>query len=317
MNIAFFTENPFYGKLQRNQGGRTDANWFIALDATHVSFNHSPDTSFEVGIIIVPKKNPERAFAYYEKYRNKCRKWCAMQEGNHQLWQDFPVETQISYLNFLNELDIIFCHNESDQFYFQGLFPEKQVEVFSSVLIEESMPQIPHENRSGSIISGNMCSWYGGMDSFIVGQILGEQVYAPSMGRKQSGEDAIEQIKYLPYLAWQDWFLELNKRKYGINMMRTFAAGSFSLACARLGIPCIGWGRNDIKSPEGMDTQRLLFPELTVPTGNMVQAIGVANHLKENQLFYDHCSQYAKKAYDELFSEKIFIDKFINILKKD
>jgi len=315
-SIAFFTENNFTGKLQRTQGGRTDLNWILSLNATHYPFNNPNLDSFnEVGFIIVPKKNPEKAFNFFWEHQNLCERWAVMQEGNHQIWQDFSVENQIAYLGFLSELDFIFAHNEQDRLYFKGLFPEKEVHCLPSLLIEDSIPSIPYEDRSGSLISGNLTTWYGGMDSFVVGSILGEQVYAPSMGRKQKDEELIEGLVHLPYMNWQEWFLQLNKRKYGVNLMRTFAAGSFSLACARLKVPCLGWGRNDDKSPEGIDTQRLLFPELTVPTGNMVEMMRVAKHLRDNKLFYDHVSEYAKKAYDEIYSEKIFITKIQEILK--
>lgn len=315
MNIGFFTENPFYGKLNRNQGGRTDANWLIGLNATNIGFNFEPKENYDVGIIIVPKKNPVKAFEYIAKWSHVCKKWCYLQEGPSNLYQDWPIEVQIGYLNMLTQITIIFCHNEQDKLYFEGLIPNQRVEVFPSLLIEDSIPEIPYEDRLHSMISGNMVSWYGGMDSFIVGRNLGDLVYCPSMGRKQDGEERIEGLVHLPYLNWQEWFLELNKRKYGVNLMRTFAAGSFSLACARLGIPCLGWGRNDEKSPEGIDAQRLLFPELTVPTGNMKEAIRVAKHLKENELFYDHCSNYAKVKYNEIYSEEIFITKIMEILK--
>lgn len=316
MNIAFFTENPFIGKLARNQGGRTDMNWIISLDAEHYSFQHSPEEKFDLGIIIVPKKSPQQAFDYFERFSHSCNIWASMQEGPFYGFQDYEVSDQLNYLNLLSQMNLLLCHNEPDKPYFEGLFPEKRVETFPPVLIEDSIPVIPHENRFGSMISGNMVSWYGGLDSFIVGQILSDLVYAPSMGRKQLNEESIAGLVHLPYLSWQNWLLELNKRKYGVNLMRTFAAGSFSLACARLGIPCIGWGRVDETNPEGNDCQRLCFPELTVPTGNMKKAIQAAKHLKENSLFYDHCSQYAVKKYNEIYPEKIFIDKIHNIFNQ-
>lgn len=208
MKIAFFTENPFYGKLTRTQGGRTDGNWLIALNATNIGFNFEPKERFDVGIIIVPKKNPNKAFEFFRSHRSCCQKWAVMQEGPNWLWQDFDLPDQFNYLSLLDQVDLIFCHNEQDQLYFQGLFPNQRVETFPSVLIEDSIPEIPYENRSHSIISGNMCSWYGGMDSLIVGQILSDLVYAPSMGRKVSGEDLIGGLVHLPYLTWQQWFLE-------------------------------------------------------------------------------------------------------------
>lgn len=318
MNICFYTEGNHWGVPPRNfENCRTDIAWMIGLDAEHCPLNQMPGPKeYDLGIIIVPKKNPSKAFEGFERSRGKCKKWCVMQEGHHQGFQDYEMIDQINYLNLLNEVNLILCHNEQDKLYFEGLFPYKPVETLPSLLIEASLPRIPTEDRSGSFISGNMTSWYGGMDSFIVGQILSpNEVYAPSMGRRIANEEQLEGLTHLPYMNWQNWFLELNKRKYGINLMRTFAAGSFSLACARLKIPCIGWGRVDENNPEGCDTQRLLFPELTVPTGNMKKAIQVAKHLKENQLFYDHCAEYAFAKYHEIYREDIFIQKFNQTIK--
>lgn len=317
MKICFYTESNHWSTPPIESCGRTDVNWMFALKADHCPLSQMPGPKeYDLGIILVPKKNPQLAFEGFERSKLKCNRWVSMQEGPAWFYQDFSIEDQMSYLNLLSQVDIIFCHNEQDKLYFDGLFPDKNVSVFQSLLIEESLPAIPHENRSGSIISGNMCSWYGGMDSFIVGRILSEQVYAPSMGRKVQGEEQIEGLTHLPYMNWQQWFLELNKRKYGVNLMRTFAAGSFSLACARLKIPCIGWGRVDENNPEGTDTQRLLFPQLTVPTGNMKEATRLANHLKESLLFYEHCAEYAHQKYWEIYSEEIFMEKFTESINK-
>jgi hypothetical protein len=84
--------------------------------------------------------------------------------------------------------------------------------------------------------------------------------------------------------------------------MRTYAAGTFSLNCARLGIPCLGW--------DYMDTQTKCFPELSFQEGDMKAARKVAAHLRDNKQFYDHCSEYAKKVYAETFTERAFLDRF-------
>lgn len=317
MKVCFYTEGNHWGTPPLEGCGRTDANWQFVLKAEHCPLNQMPGLKeYDLGIIIVPKKNPYSAFYGYNKSKDKCKKWAVMQEGPQTMWMDYEMNDQINYLSLLSEMDILFCHNEQDKLYFEGLFPDKIVETFPSLLIEDSLPLFPWQDRSGSFISGNMCQWYGGMDSFIVGQILSPQVYAPSMGRKVAGEEQLEGLTHLPYMNWQSWFLELNKRKYGVNLMRTFAAGSFTLACARLKIPSIGWGRLDENNPEGTDTQRLLFPELTISTGNMKKATQVAKHLKENQLFYDHVSEYAFQKYNEIYREEIFIEKFNQIIKE-
>jgi len=309
--IAFFTENNFKGKVSRDQAGRTDTSWMVALDAAHFPLNQENFLSFDLGIIIVPKKNSLQAFYFFEKHRKICKKWAVMQEADQISWQRFSITDQINYLNLLNEVDLLLVHNEIDLVYFKGLIPHKNVAVFPSLMIEDSIPveaKKPPQKRSSCIIGGTWTDWYSGQDSFMIAQEFGESIYAPSMGRKQPEEDAIEGLKYLPYMNWSEWMLTINQCKYGVHLMRTFAAGTFPLNLARLKIPCLGWN--------GTDTQKILFPELSPPEGDMVQARKIAKHLKENQLFYDHCAEYAFAKYNEIYSEKIFIEKFNAIINQ-
>lgn len=312
MNIAFFTENNFKGKVPRSQGNRTDTSWMVGLDAQHFPLSQENFLNFDLGIIIVPKKNPFQAFYFFEKHRKICKKWAVMQESDQIGWQRYSITDQINYLNLLNEVDLILCHNEIDEVYFKGLIPHKNVSVLPSLMIEDAIPskakKVP-QNRTSCIIGGTWTDWYSGQDSFLIAQEFGESIYAPSMGRKQIEEDQIEGLKYLPYMNWAEWMVTLNQFKYGVHLMRTYAAGTFSLNAARLKLPTIGWGN-------GCDTQRLLFPELSPPEGDMVQARKLAKHLKENQLFYDHCAEYAFKKYSEIYSEEIFISKFNQIINQ-
>ena len=39
----------------------------------------------------------------------------------------------------------------------------------------------------------------------------------------------IPDITYLPYMSWREWINECGKYKVGIHMMRTHAAGTFSM----------------------------------------------------------------------------------------
>lgn len=304
MTIAFFTENGFTGKIEKYNSGRTDTSWMVALSAIHHNLNDYVDDTYDLGIIVVPKKEPEKAFKCYERNKECCKQWATMQEANQSFWQNGTITQQIEYLSFLNECAIIFCHNEKDKLYYQGLLPDKKVEVLPSLMIEDAIPKnlTKAENRSGCMIGGNWTEWYSGQDSFFIAQEFKEQIYAPSMGRKQADEDNLEGITYLPYLNWHDWIAELSKRKYAVHLMRTYAAGTFALNCARLGIPCIGW--------DFMDTQKLCFPELSFKEGDMVSARKAAENLKSNKVFYNYCSAYAKKSYEDNFSERVFLDKF-------
>jgi hypothetical protein len=150
------------------------------------------------------------------------------------------------------------------------------------------------------IIGGNFVSWYGGFDSFVIAQELGNEVWAPSMGRKQEGEDQL--IKHLPYLNWQDWIHTLNNYKYGVHLMRTHAAGTFALNCAYLGIPCIGY--------KGLDTQEILHPDLTVEIGDLQSARELALRIRKDEKFYVYCSNVAIESYKKNYTEDVFRKKF-------
>ena len=163
------------------------------------------------------------------------------------------------------------------------------------------------DERSGTMISGTMCEWYSGMDSFIIAQEFGEPTYAPSMGRKKSEEDDIEELTFLPYMNWGDWMVKLNKVKYGVNLMRTIAAGSFSLNCAMLSIPTVGYNV--------LDTQRLCFPETSVDIGDLVSARKLAKHLRDNKLFYDHVANYANSMAKDIYGEEQFLKNFYEPFK--
>jgi len=131
---------------------------------------------------------------------------------------------------------------------------------------------------------------------------FGEDIYAPSMGRKDPNEDYMDSIIYLPYMDWKQWMVELSKRKFAVHLMRTFAAGSFFLSCAYLGIPCIGY---DID-----DTMRDCFPSTCVPLGDLVKARKVAKQLRDNREFYEHVSAVAIKNANDIYSETQFLNRF-------
>ena len=188
-------------------------------------------------------------------------------------------------------------HNHSDKRYYQGL-TGKKCQVLPSLMIEDSITDLPQIDRQGVMIGGNFCSWYGGFDSYIIAQEMDCSISVPSMGRKIDGEEEMPNLNHLPYMNWVEWIKTLNNFKYGIHLMRTHAAGTFALNCAYLGIPCIGY--------KGLDTQEICHPDLTVDVGNLEGAKILANLLKENKKFYNKCSQIAKENYHKHYNEKQF-----------
>jgi hypothetical protein len=299
MKIAFFTEMGFYGKVPREHPNmRTEFAWMTALDADHYNLRSTPSMSYDLGIVIIPKKDPNFDINSIKQY---CNKVAVMQEGPCWYWQDYSLDKQIWYYNTLIDSDIIFTHNQSDKKYYQGLTNHKDIRVMPSLMIEDAIGNVADVDRKNAIIGGNFVSWYGGFDSMIIAQELSDVIWAPSMGRKQDGEDQL--IRHLPYLEWKDWIHKLNEFKYGVHLMRTHAAGTFALNCAYLGIPCIGY--------KGLDTQEILHPELTVELGDLQAAKELAKKIRLDEEFYLYLSNKARALYLENYTELKFKEKFI------
>lgn len=296
MRIAFFTEMGFSGKIPRGHTNmRTEFAWMCALNADHYNILSKPNQRYDLGIVIIPKKNPGFDISNLKQY---CDKIAIMQEGPNWYWQDYTLEQQIWYFNTLTSADIIFTHNTADERYYQGLTNHPDVRVMSSLMIEESIPLLPSIERKGVMIGGNFVSWYGGFDSMIIAQEFEEEIWAPTMGRKQPGEDQL--VKHLPYMEWNEWIKTLNNFKYGVHLMRTHAAGTFALNCAYLGIPCIGY--------EGLDTQEICHPELTVKLGDLKAARKLAIKLKNDNTFYNRNSELAKLKHTQNYTEYKFLE---------
>ena len=291
MKIAFFSETGNNQKYPRDfPNARTEVGWCIALDAPMCALDALPDDKFDLGIVIIPKENPNVNLDFIRKC---CDKVAVMQEGPHWYFQDYDIEKQFHYYNTLMDADWVYCHNESDVFYYRGLGC-KDVRVMKSLMITDGL--LPrNEWGDATIIGGNFVSWYGGFDSYIVAREIGDPIYAPSMGRKQQQEDLIEDINYLPYMNWREWIDNLSQYNIGIHLMRTHAAGTFAMNCGFHGIPCIGY--------KGLDTQETLHPLTTVEVGDLETARELAEQLKSDEKFYKLASETSLKRFKAYYTE--------------
>ena len=313
MKVVFFSESQVNGHVPRNfENARTEYAWMMALKAPHYNLSVIPKEKFDLGIIIIPKNNPQ---VDLDKYRTVCKNVSVMQEGPHWYFQDYTIEKQFHYYNTLMESDWVYCHNHSDVNYYTGLGC-KDVRVMRSLMITDGLiprsetlvdnygdlPSPKSYEKLKTMMGGNFVSWYGGFDSYMVAQEIGEPISCPSMGRKQDQESLIDDINYLPYMSWREWIDCLSQYNIGVHLMRTHAAGTFAMNCAFHGIPCIGY--------KGLDTQELLHPETTVEVGDLKTAKEMAIKLKESDSFYESCSKTALKGFNEHYTEKEWLDNW-------
>ena len=309
MSIAYITEMNFNGqKIPRDyRGMKTEIAWPCTLEADCYTFGIKPDKVYDLGLVIIPKLEGRIASLVEMDFlgivRSFCKKVAIMQEGPHWFFQRYQLKDQIWYYNSLRSADILYVHNESDVKYYKGITAHKDVRTLKTLMIEDSVKDLPEEVRSGTMIGGNFVEWYGGFDSFMVASEINEKIYSPQMGQRRDGETQLG-IEQLPYMDWVDWIKELNKRRYAVHLMKTHAAGTFALNCAYLGIPCIGY--------KGLDTQEICHPELSVNLGDVLAAREKITKLKEEPAFYAMCSVTAQENYKKYYHE----DKFNSTWQK-
>jgi len=298
LKIAFFSETGNNQRYPRDfANARTEVSWAITLEAPMCALDALPDEHFDLGIVIIPKNNPNVSLDFIRKC---CDKVAIMQEGPHWYFQDYQIDKQFHYYNALMEADWVYCHNESDVKYYKGLGC-KDVRVMRSLMIPAGIPS-RSEWGDGTIIGGNMVSWYGGFDSYMVAREIGNPIWAPSMGRKQPQEDAIQDISYMAYMNWREWITALSQFNIGIHLMRTHAAGTFAMNCSFHSIPCIGY--------RGLDSQEILHPNTTVEVGDLESAKEIALKLKNDEEFYKGCSEETQYRFNEFYTEEKWLENW-------
>ena len=307
MRIAFFSEAGYNGKVTRdNPNMRTDVAWVCALDAVHhpiPTIHELPDDSYDVGIMILPKNRKSLLnYPLLEQYKRVCNKVTIMQESYYNYWQDSSIEEQIWYFNFITEMDLIFCHNDVDLIYYNGL-TNVRTELLPSVMITDGINK-RDKKGNGVIIGGNFVWAYGGFDSYQVALEITDDVTAVTTGRMKPEEEGV--LKHIPWVLWKDWINILSQFSVGVQL-GTASAGTFNLNCSFHGIPCVGYSN--------VNTQKVLHPSTTVEVGDIGGAREIARKLKDNK-FYDLCVEETLDNYKNYYSEKRFVEHTTKIIEE-
>ena len=307
MQIAFFSEGGYTGKVPRNIPMRT---WVCALNAVHhcVFKLNEINQKYDVGVVIIPKeKNREhlvkQQYPLIDNIRNYCDKVIIMQEGCHWDWMEDSVDTMVWFYNQLLKADLLLCHNDADVKYYQGITDIKSL-ILPTLMIEDTIKTAPQENRV--FVAGNWHLTYRGFDAWVISNEFDMPKYGFKAGKYKEGED-INGINYLPWMQWDQFMLELSKCKYGIQTYQS-SAGQFPLNCAYLGVPCIGY--NDV------NTQIDLFPDLSVDRGDIIAARKLANKIQNDVAFYNEVSTKSQSLFTKLYKEDKFLKNWNKIIKE-
>ena len=308
MRLAWLSEGGYSGKVSREQTANAGVlwAWMSNLEVDHypiLNFEHAPTDGYDYLILQIPKTPDVREALFnldiVKKSRRIAKNILFFQEGPVWIYQDMPLEWQFWHYNVLADVDLIFCENETDIKYYNGFVPEKPVTNLPDLIVDDTIKGVRDiQKQDKAIIGGNFCRWYGGFDSYIVAQEFKVPLFIPSMGRKIDGEEQIPDLIHLPFMPWSEWMFSLAEFKYAIHLMPTYAAGSFMMNCGYLGIPCIGYNH--------VDTQRKIFPDLSVDADDLDRARKLARKLTEDKDFYRHCSEKAIIEYENYSSENAF-----------
>ena len=305
MNIGFFSEAGYEGKVSRdNPNMRTDVAWVCALGATHhpiYKLHELSDNLYDIGVMILPKnRQPLLEYPLLEQYKRVCKKVTIMQESYYNYWQDSEIIEQIWYFNFITQMDLIFCHNDVDLTYYNGL-TNVRTELLPSVMITDDI--VPRSEWGDAVIIGGNFVWaYGGFDSYQVARELTDDVHAVTTGRMKKEEEQV--LKHIPWVLWKDWINILSQFNVGVQL-GTASAGTFNLNCSFHGIPCIGYSN--------VNTQKILHPSTTVEVGDVGGAKEIARKLKDKK-FYDLCMEETSENYKKYYTEDKFLDHTLRIM---
>jgi len=307
MKIAFFSEMGFAGKIPRiHKNMRVEFAQMCALEADHYPMLQISQVQeqYDVAILLVGKTTKFREHIANTDVVNEARRFSKkvlwMQEGPHWIFQDMPLEHQFWHYGVLALTDGLLCENKTDIPYFKGIMgDDKWVHDIPSLMITDLIEDVEFAEKEDKIVvGGNFVRWYGGFDSYICARDLDIPIWAPSMGRKIENEEHIEDLNYFPYMEWVDWIKTLSSFKYAIHLMPTTGAGTFSMNCAYLGIPCVAY--NDL------DTQINLHPDLSVNPSDVQSARKLLNKLQNDSIFYTDMSDKCRQLYKENHSEEFF-----------
>ncbi len=330
MKIAFVTEMGFDGKVPANHPNmRTEFAWMYALNADHFSIHLAAAADerlrgYDHVFVIFPKgqlnlnavgakiadtPNPYSgllATDWLKNLKDFNKKVYYVQEGPHWMFTELEIVDQIRFYNMLASVDGIFAHNSSDVYYYTGLVPNQKVHVIPTLMVEDLIKEVQWTPEDKAIIGGNFARWYGGFESFIVAQEFELPIWGQTSHAMRENEGQL--INHLPRVQWVDWIKQLSTFKYAVHLMPTIAAGTFSLNCAYLGIPCIGNNK--------VNTQSTCHPYLCVDVGDVESARTLAKELKEDKDFYNECSKTAKESYQQYYSIDIWKEKMYSVLNE-
>lgn len=315
MKNYFCTELGFEGFIPESHTNlRALEVWIKYLEAYHLNiFNTlTSDTTYGGICWLVIPKGKEAVDTLFKinsdvvsNLQTKFDKVYCIQEGETTWWSQFDVKTQIWIYNQFYNSDRIYTQNEYDVKYLRGIYPNVPVHIILPVMDDSIIdPNKFLEKTETAIIAGPMMGEYLGFNSSILLRNLEIPFEVPPMGSSRMPSDSYDYINmfggsYLQYMMWLEWIHNLSKYKYGMFMVDAIGAATFPMNLGYLGIPCVGDNR--------ADTQKNIFPELSVDYLDYESAFNKLKLLKTDNIFYKDISDKSKELYKSIYNKDNFL----------
>lgn len=309
MRIAYMSDSNLRGQVVLNEINlHTDIAWMKAYALT--SFHLSEETvEKEIERI---DEHYDFLFINYPKERNgemnklipniisriKKVKVGLIQHGGYDYFMTWNTKTQNNYIKNIKNSDFFVYTNLNDYNAFKLLAGDIPLIYMPTTLDDAIVNHLNTNNKTDKvIIGGNMTPWYAGTFSLLASDKLNVPITIPYMGRRQHDEKEHVQnivknnVEFLEFMPWFEWFKLLSTHKYAVTFMPVAACGSFIVACAALGIPCLG--------REHITAQKECFPDLCI-NDNFDD---IEKKIELMKTDYDRISKYARKMFLKKFED--------------
>ena len=311
----FCTELGFRGKLpEQHTNLRALEVWIKFLDAYHLNLFETlanKDTYGGICWLVIPKGIPAiQQIVSIDpnvvlNLKTKFDKVYCIQEGETTWFSKMNVGAQLWIHQQFSNSDRIYTQNEYDIKYLRGVYPKNNIHLIMSIMDDSIINPtnfLPKEELG--IIPGPMIDEYLGFNNGMLFKNLNTKFEIPPMAMSRMPTDSYEYMdifdgKYLEYMDWLNWMYNLSKYKYGMFMVTAIGAATFPMNLGYHGIPCVGDNR--------ADTQKNIFPDLSVDYLDYESAFKKMKHLIEDKVFYNEMSIKAKELYNHIYTKSNFI----------
>lgn len=312
MKILYLTDGHFFGTTSNfNFGHRPHGSWIQLINAFHCNYEKldvliDRKENFDVVILAALHGNRHDLInnEYIDKVRKLAKKIGFSQEGSHDsFFIKSPIINQIFYINIIQNVDFIFCHNEIDKVYYETLY-NKPCYINRQMICDIGEPMNQKENKI--ILAGSPGLPYG-IESYLMGLETNLPMYTYK-GHSYTVEH--EYLENITYLDWQLNYLKFNENlktfKYCMYLLQHPIGGSFPLQCAMNKVACFSWDTSETASE--------CFPDLVCEYGNFNKIRSMFNKLQADDVYYTHIVNMARENFIKKYNFESYIKNTLNFL---